>query len=182
MANVIALEGQNVIDVVCDAPGPFHRKHGPSVLAQLRHEERGDGSGGHYWDMLPAMTVRELERWQASDPLDMTMYPRGYRDPKQGFRWVKDGRLVTDPEESRAIAAAMHHGTGPGRKGAPAPGILDGVYRHFELRKCKCGERGVRRPAAPVEAVLERLNENLVARVGLVGFRRAIDTQASMAR
>lgn len=180
MVNVTALDGQTVIDVVCDAPGPFHRKHGPSVIAQLRREERWDGSGGHYWTMLPAMTTRELERWQASDPLDMSAYPRGYRDPKQGFRWVRDGQLVTDPVESKAIAAAMHHGTGPGRKGEPASGILDGVHRHFELRKCKCGERGVRKPAAPVEAVLERLNENTVSRVGLTGFRHAIEVQASL--
>lgn len=163
------------ITIVCSRPAHAHMGlKGEMRIMRLRREERWDGSGGHYWVTATQMSKREQSGWQAKEPGDGSQMPRRYREGQNGFRWLRHGEPVDQGAEGRAISNAMFHNAGPGRAGAPREGVLDGVTRHFELPRCRCGAAGLRKAAAPVELVLDLLTERGRTSVGLDDFRALV--------
>lgn len=150
-----------VMRIVCRSANHSTLRMKPTtVLAELRREQRWDGSGGHYWVRLAPSTKRERKLWQASEPGDGTPMPRAFRDWNgvEGFHWLRHGQPVSEGE-GYSIGQAFHHNARRARRGTPDPGTLDGITRHFVLSSCACGAPGLRPTLAePIEAALDRLH------------------------
>jgi hypothetical protein len=147
------------------------------TVATVQREDRWDGSGLHYWHNVARMTNRERARWVAADIADRSALPRAYRDGNRGgFEWLRNGEPVSD-SDAYTIGQAAHHGARRARSGVPEPGTLRGVTRVFELPKCACGARGIRRVSAEtVELILDDLHARKVEVVDLADFRDLIAT------
>lgn len=167
--------GPGAIEVRCR--DSYHRETRGYWHVTFRSEERWDGAG-RYWTTPVPMSIRERERWEDGEGLPgRDRNPRAMREKRQnGFYWLRDGKPVTDERNAKLISNAYFHNAGPLRQGPPIEGILDGVTRHFESRRCSCGAGGIRARGDVVEGVLDALAAGGVVDVSLEFFRRAIET------
>lgn len=171
-------EPDPLVKIVCDEPNEFHRRKGRSVVGVLRSDERWDGQG-RYWGLQLEMSRAERERWKSVFGY-RSAAPRPRREAEgAGFRYVRDESLVESGEEGNAITNAMHHGTGPGRRGVPEPGVLDGVHRTFEMPGCACGAPPIRARGQVVAQVLDGFFRAGVTTIPLELLREAVTRERS---